>query len=293
MHGVDDCTLGGVVRAAARRLEAAGLSAADARVDARVLARHAFALDEAGFILRELDPAPAGGLGRFTSLVARRATHEPVAYILGRREFFGRDFEVTPAVLIPRPETELIVELALARVPDRQAPLAIVDVGTGSGCLAITLALEFPRARVVATDVSPDALEVARRNAARHGVESRTEFRLASLLQDVARADLVVSNPPYVPIDQRQRLPADVRDFEPATAVFAGPDGLEVIRSLAVQAAAVLPRQTGWLVFEFGWGQAPGVRALIEGMTAYADLAIAQDLQGIPRTACVRRAAAG
>ena len=291
MAPLDDRTLGGVLRAATTRLEAAGFSPADARVDARVLARHAFGLDEAGLIVRELDGPPTNGFARYVSLVARRASHEPVAYILGSREFYGREFEVTPAVLIPRPETELIVELALARFPDRRAPLEIVDVGTGSGCLAVTLALEFERALVVATDVSAEALEVASRNARRHGVASRVAFHQVSLVTSADKADLVVSNPPYVPIGQRHALPADVRDFEPHVALFSGADGLAIIRSLVrhVADAGVLARGTGWLLFEIGVGQADAVRRLLDEDGRYEDVTLADDLQGIPRTACARR----
>jgi release factor glutamine methyltransferase len=292
MPSPDDRTLGGVLRSAAARLEAAGFTPADARVDARLLARHAFRLDEAALIVRELDAPPTDGFARFVGLVARRASHEPVAYILGSREFYGREFEVTPAVLIPRPETELIVELALARFPDRRAPLEIVDVGTGSGCLAVTLALEFEATLVVATDVSAGALEVARRNARRHGVAHRVAFHQVSLVAGVDQVDLVVSNPPYIPVGQRQTLPSDVRDFEPHLALFSGADGLGVIRSLVrhVADAGVLARGTGWLLFEVGVGQADAVRRLLHEDGRYEDISLADDLQGIPRTACARRA---
>jgi release factor glutamine methyltransferase len=276
---------------ATARLAASGLGGVDARMDARVMARHAFGLDDTGLILREPDAPPPDALARYWGAVARRAAFEPVAYITGHREFYGRDFLVSPAVLVPRPETELIVELALARFPDRQAGIEIVDVGTGSGCLAVTLACEFPRARLVATDVSLDAIEVARRNAARHGVADRVAFHHASLVAGADQADLIVSNPPYVAVGQRPSLPPDVRDHEPAIALFAGEDGLDVIRALIARVGecGALRRGSGWLVFEIGHGQAPEVTRLLRADGRYDDVTVANDLQGIPRTACARR----
>jgi release factor glutamine methyltransferase len=284
-HGIS--TVGGAMRDAAVRLEAAGLSADEARIDARVLARHAFGLDEAGLILREIETAPPDALTSYESMIARRATREPVAYILGGREFYGRDFEVTPAVLIPRPETELIVELALARFRDRSAPLEMADVGTGSGCLAVTLACELPSARVFATDVSLDAITVARRNATRHGVADRVVFLHASLVPPVQQVDMVVSNPPYVPSVDRETLQADVRDHEPALALFGGQDGLDVLRGLVTEAAGVL-RESGWLIVEFGFGQAEAVQQWLDEDGRYTDITIANDLQGIARVVCAR-----
>jgi release factor glutamine methyltransferase len=285
-------TIADAIGLAAARLAAAGIDPAEARIDARVLARHSFGLDEAGLIVHEPDEPPAEGLTRLQGAIARRALREPIAYITGHREFYGRDFLVSPAVLIPRPETELIVDLALARFPDRSAELEIVDVGTGSGCLAVTLACEFPRARLVATDVSPEAVEVARRNAAIHGVAGRVAFHLVSLVTSADQADLIVSNPPYVAIDQRRLLPADVRDYEPAIALFAARDGLEVIRALVshVCDCGALRRGSGWLIFEFGYGQVQAVRRLLAEDPRYTDVSITNDLQGIPRTACARRA---
>ena len=273
------------------RLVAAGLDGVAARIDARVLARHAFGLDEAGLIVHEPDAPPAGPLVRFLEAVARRTAREPVAYITGHREFYGRDFLVSPAVLIPRPETELVVELALARFADRHVEIGIVDVGTGSGCLAVTLACEFPRARLVATDVSLDALDVARRNAARHEVADRVAFHHVPLVTSADQADLIVSNPPYVPTANRDGLPPDVRDFEPPAALFAGPDGLDVIGALVSHAAdsGALRRKSGWLIFEFGCGQVNAVQRLLDEDPRYTEVSVTSDLQGIPRVACARR----
>ena len=250
------------------------------------------------------DPAPASLAAPFTALVARRELREPVSEILGRREFWGLEFEVTADVLTPRPETEIIVEEAIARATGGQAPIGpgtshpasglarpavrIADVGTGSGCLAIALAREFPRSTVVATDLSSAALAVARRNAARHGVLERIDFRLTSLLDGVTPTfDLVVSNPPYIPTGDIVSLPPEVRDHEPREALDGGKDGLDAARELMKGAGGVLARG-GWLIVEFGFGQEDGVRAAV----AEANLelvAIRPDLQGIPRTVVARR----
>ena len=200
---------------------------------------------------------------------------------------------MSPAVLIPRPDTELIVELALERFPDRNAEIEIVDVGTGCGCLAVTLACEFPRARLVATDVSLDALEVARQNAVRHAVANRIAFHHVSLVTSADQADLIVSNLPYVAFEQRPAMAADVRDYEPAVALFAPDGGLGLIRALVshVADAGALRRGSGWLVFEFGFGQEDAVRQLLDEDGRYTDVSLTSDLQGIPRTACARRSA--
>lgn len=294
MHDTDTQaprTLAEAMARAAARLVSAGRNAASARVDARVLARHAFGLDEAGLILREPEAPRADALGHYQALVDRRSRHEPVAYILGTREFYGRDFAVGPGVLIPRPETELLVDLALAKVPDPAAGVEIVDVGTGSGCVAVTLACELPRARIVATDVSGDALAIARENAAAQGVANRVVFQQVDLVPQVDQVDLVVSNPPYVPSRHRPGLSPDVRDFEPGVALFGGADGLDLIRALVGASANVLRRDTGWLLFEFGYGQDEEVQQLLEADRRYADVTLTHDLQGIPRVASARRRA--
>jgi release factor glutamine methyltransferase len=179
--------------AAAARLHAAGLGLDDARRDAVLLARTALGWDAAAWLVRQHDPAPAAFSDRFESMLARRVLREPMAHIIGEREFYGRTFIVSPDVLVPRPETEFVVEAALAG----QAPGTVVDIGTGSGCLAVTLALEWAGARIVATDISESALRMAHRNAERHGVAQRIEFRPGALLAGFSGiADLIVSNPP-------------------------------------------------------------------------------------------------
>lgn len=287
------------VDAARDRLIASGIAPADAAIDARVLAAEALGLDRTALVVAGGDPVPAGGLRRLEQFVARRARREPVAYILGRREFFGRDFAVSPAVLVPRPETELIVQAALARFA-RDAAIEILDVGTGSGCLAVTLACEFPRARVAATDVSAEALEVARENARRHGVLHRIALQQVSLAAGAESIDLLVSNPPYVATTARDSLASDVRDYEPWIALFAGADGLEIVRALVGEAAKVLatPGRSpwspggGWLLMECGAGQAGRVERMLEATGLFEEIATVADLQGIPRTVTARRNAA-
>ena len=270
------------VTEAAGRLAAAGIDARDAAFDAEVLARWALGWDRATYLARWREPAPPGFEDRFGPLVARRRGREPVARITGRREFWGLDFEITPAVLVPRPESELLVETALARLGDRAARWAVADVGTGSGCLAVALARELPRARVTATDISPEALAAARRNAARHGAEDRVAFHRADLLDGLPGPyDLIVSNPPYVPDAVIDTLTPEVSRHEPAAALQGGPDGLTTVRRL-VAAAADRLRPGGWLVLEIGAGQS-GDAAVIAQRAGMRVVDVRPDLQGIPR----------
>ena len=201
---------------------------------------------------------------------------EPIQYITGVQEFFGLRFEVTPDVLIPRPETEHLVEAVLERI---SAEARIVDVGTGSGAIAIALAHALPRSLVTAVDLYPAALDVARRNAQRHGVSDRMTFLQSDLLEAVGRAefDVVVSNPPY--IAEGEVLEPQVADYEPRSALYSGPTGLEVYERLIPQARRVLKPQ-GWLMMEIGYGQQPAVAALLGGWDV---LTFVPDLRGIPR----------
>ena len=274
------------ITAARRQLEAAGIRAEAAALDADVLARHVLGWDRAQLLSRNRDAAPAAFTERYQPLIARRARREPVALITGSREFWGRDFEVTRDTLVPRPETELIVEEALQRLPDRAA--TIIDVGTGTGCLAVTLAAERTRDRVVATDISHEALLVARANAKRHHVEDRVAFvrtDLASGLQ--MKADLVVSNPPYVPDIDVARLPTDVARYEPATALFGGPDGLRLIDRLLATLTPLLAPHAAFIV-EFGYGQDDHVSAAA-AREGWQVVRLLSDLQGIARTAVLER----
>ncbi len=260
-------------------LVAAGIKPDDAALDVDVLARHVLGWSRATLLVSGRDPVPAGFEERFTAALTRRAAHEPVAYITGVREFWTREFEVDRGVLIPRPETELIVEAVIER--DHKRP-RILDVGTGSGCLAVTLAAELPDAQVVATDVSAEAIAVARRNAQRHGVSARVLFVLTNLLDNLPGGfNVVVSNPPY--IARASELPPDVIQYEPHTALYGGEDGLEAIRVLIQDARAHLA-DGGLFVVEFGFGQADEVRALAEN-AGWKSIEIRKDLQGIERTA--------
>jgi release factor glutamine methyltransferase len=264
------------------RLEAAGLSPADAAFDAEVLARHALGWDRAALIARGREPEPPGFAAAFETLLQRRGRREPVAQIVGCREFWGLEFEVTRDVLTPRPETELIIEEALAAARDIAVRRA-VDVGTGSGCLAVTIAHEMPAARVVALDISHAALLVARRNALRHRVSDRIHFVQSDLLAGLAvEADLIVCNPPYMAGAERSMLQPEVSEYEPLRALSGGATGLEVMARLLHTASASLA-PSGRLVVEFGFGQSEGVAALA-ARTGWSVVRVRQDLQGIPRT---------
>lgn len=281
------------------RFVRAGIREELAGLDAEVLARSVLGWDRARFLADRHEDAPGRFAPAYERLVARRERREPVPYITGVQEFWGLSFEVTPDVLIPRPETELILEEAFRCLGEPggaaaggtpgPAPLEIVDVGTGSGCLAVALARHYPRARVIATDVSGTALAVARRNAARHGVADRVRFVETSFLAGVRTTPaMIVSNPPYVPSTALPGLTPEVRDFEPHVAVFGGPDGLEGLRELLAQAASTLA-PGGWLIVEFGYGQEDAVADLVARIPSCVLTKIRQDFQGIPRTAVVRR----
>ncbi len=214
-----------------------------------------------------------------------------MAYILGTQEFWGLGFSVTPSVLIPRPETEIIVESALELLPEA-SPLQVADIGTGSGCLAIALAHERAGAQVVAVDISGAALEVAAANAIGHGVAGRITFVVSDLLDspllDGRTFDLIVANPPYVAEADRSTLPPEVREHEPAAALFGGGDGLTVIRRLTAQSVTRL-NPGGYLIFEIGIGQDQAVRTLISETSGLTIVDLRKDLQGIPRTVVARR----
>ena len=284
-------TLGDWVAASRRRLISAGVDPHDAALDVEVLARHALGWSRARWLSRLRDPAPPE-LDQAGPLVARRRRREPVAQIIGSREFWGLDFEVTSDVLTPRPETELLVEAALTRLDDRAAVWSLADVGTGSGCLAVALSHELPRARLAATDISAAALRVARRNAARHGAAGRIAFHETPFLEGLdGPYDLIVSNPPYITDHEMATLPLEVGRHEPGTALRGGRDGLDPARAIAPAAAARL-RPGGWLLLEIGVDQGTeiGVIAIAAGLDL---IEIARDLRGVPRVAVMRARAEG
>jgi len=269
-------------------LASAGINPNRAAFDAEVLARHALGWDRARYLAECRGNPPPGFAVRFDTLVSRRRRLEPIAYIVGTREFWSLEFEVTPDVLIPRPESELIVEEALAIASD-EPPRTVIDVGTGSGCLAVVLAREWPRARVIATDMSPAALAVARGNARRHGVDARVRLVQTDLLEGLTlEADLIVANPPYVASGDAPALHPEVRDHEPAVALYGGPDGLDVVSRLASRAARCL-HASGNLICEFGLGQEGEVLDRFE-REGWAIERVRPDLQGIPRVLVARRA---
>jgi release factor glutamine methyltransferase len=240
----------------------------------------------------------------FFALIARRVSGEPTQYLTGKQEFWGLEFEVTPAVLIPRPETEHVIEVALDRLAVREIRagrrqttsgegLLIADVGTGSGCIAVSLAKDLPNAKFVATDVSRAALEVARRNATRHGVADRIEFVEASLLEGGGeqasghRFELVVSNPPYIGRREKPALAPEVRDHEPELALYGGEEGYELYGGLIAQAAAQL-KAGGILVLELGHDSLPAVQPLLDEST-WTRIGVTNDLAGIPRVIAAER----
>lgn len=240
---------------------------------------------------RELTPEEQT---RYESALAERARGVPAQYITGHQEFWGMDLIVSPGVLIPRPETEHVIEtvLELAQASElrQEHPprtMRIVDVGTGSGCIALALAKEFPHAEIHATDISSVALEIARANAARHQSDKRIRFHQADLLEglNLAGLDFVVSNPPYVGESEEDQVQLEVRKFEPRTAVFAGPTGLEIITRLIPQARKAL-RPGGWLILEISGTIAGRVQQLL---AEWDDVRMIPDLQSIPRVAVARK----
>jgi release factor glutamine methyltransferase len=283
-------TLHQVVTRARGELQHAGISLSTAALDAELLARHVLQWDRATWLTRRDDPATADFETRYAAVMARRVAREPIAYIRGVQEFWGHEFHVTPAVLIPRPDTELIVEAAGGFLRG-QPEARVVDIGTGSGCIAISLALEHPLAEIYATDISSDALAVARENASRLGVD-RLHFRRGRYLADTPRpVDLIVTNPPYVAASERVALAPEVREHEPAAALFGGEDGLQDIRAiLDASSAALAPG--GWLIIEVGYNHGDRLRAEADRAAGLELVDFRTDLQGVPRAAIIRRAAA-
>jgi release factor glutamine methyltransferase len=270
------------------------------RMNAELLIMFTLDCDRAYLYAHPERELTADEIQRYDAAITRRATGVPAQYITGHQEFWGLDLIVSPAVLIPRPETEHIVEtvLELVRLGDADesqqqragapAPhVRIVDVGTGSGSIALALAKELPTAEIDATDISAEALEVARANAARHELSARIRFHQTDLLDALQRGefDFVISNPPYVGQSEEDQVQLEVRKFEPKNAVFAGPTGLEVIERLIPQARDAL-RSGGWLVFEISGTIADGVQRLLTGWT---NVKITNDLQGIARVARARK----
>ena len=268
--------------------EIARAGIAEARFEAELLLRHALGCSRESLLARLQEPVPAEATGHFFQLVERRRGRVPVQYIIGTQEFHGLSFRVTPAVLIPRPETEGVVEQTVLELKTERAP-RIADIGCGSGCISIALAQTLEDAELVAIDRSKAALAIARENALRHGVAARVEFVEGDLLEPVADADLdaVVSNPPYIPDEELAALEPEVTEHEPRSALSGGADGLNVIRRLVPQAHRAL-RPGGVLVMEIGHGQSQAVEALLREAAMEEERVVA-DLAGIPRVVIARK----
>ena len=263
-------------------------SAENAPYEAEELLARATARPRVWFLGRRAEPADASSRAAFETLVARRAAGEPLQYLLGEWEFLGRTFYVDSRALIPRLETEGVVEAARAAAPGARA---LADLGTGSGILAVTLALERPEARVLAIDRSPAALALAAANARRHGVSERVTTVASDWLSAFAPRplfDLAVANPPYVAVADAPHLAKTVSDFEPPLALYGGNDGLEPMRAL-LAGLAVFLRPGAPFVFELGYGQARDVSALVEASGTFRLVDIRLDVAGIPRTATALR----
>lgn len=287
-------TIGALRQDGAARLAAAGID--DAALEAEVLLRHALGLgaDRARFVAMLADAANAAIAERFAALVARRVAREPTAYIIGGREFYGLGFACAPVALIPRPETEMLVDEALAwlrRLPAVR-PL-VVDVGTGTGALAVAIAANAAAARVLAIDVSAGALALARGNARRHGVAARCGFARGDLLTPLrAHADVIVANLPYVREGDVPALAPEIREHEPRGALVAGPRGTEVIEGLIAQAPAALARRS-LLLCECGDGQGEQLRAAAQGALPGARIEVRRDLAGLDRMLRIECGATG
>ena len=259
-----------------------------ARRDAETLLLYLMRCERAALLVRWKEVLNAEEAASYVALIERRLAGEPIQYITGETEFYGLPFHVTSEVLIPRPETEHLVEKALELAVRFQAP-RIVDVGAGSGAIAISLAWKLPRAAITAIDLSSPALAIASQNAARNGVSGRIRFLRGDLLGTVneEQFEIVVSNPPYVPTSDRASLAVEVREYEPALALFAGGDGLDIFRRLIPGAFAVLT-YGGFLALEIGFGQEHAIARLLMD-AGFEGIEFIPDLQKIPRLACARR----
>lgn len=284
-------TLRQKIGAAQARLVAAGIQEGEAGRDAVLLARHVLDWDRATLYANYHDPATDDFIARFDPIIERRARREPVAYIRGVQEFWTRDFVVNRSVLIPRPETELIIEEFLNRLPADapSRPHRVADIGTGSGCIAVTVAAERPQCEVIATDISEAALSVAHLNAGRFDVSNRIAFReSAYLIGAEGPFDFILSNPPYVTEREYQNLAPEVREYEPASALVAGEDGFRDIQQIVDLGTAFLA-PGGTMLIEIGYDQADAVVELLDSFPALRLVGVSNDLQCIPRVAVIER----
>jgi release factor glutamine methyltransferase len=263
--------------------------ASSPRLDCELLLMRLLAVDRVHFFSHPEHEITEEQAAAFERLVVRRKGGEPVSYIIGEKEFWSLRFAVTPAVLIPRPETECLLEEALHLYPSPGEGLSICDIGTGSGIIAIVLAKELPLARIVATDLSAEALSVARRNATFHGVSGRVEFRQADVFADIAGDfDIICSNPPYIADDRYEMLPEGIRNFEPRGALAAGADGLDIYRKMVEEAKKHL-KKGGRLFFEISEEQRNQVTALLREAGVYTDIRCRSDYGGMDRVLSARK----
>lgn len=261
-----------------------------AYLDAEILMRHALGCKREELFLLSNEILDQEKIDYFMNLIERRKKREPVAYITEKKEFFSREFIVSQEVMIPRPETETLVERVIDIIRLNNIK-NMLDIGTGSGIIAITLSLNFPELKICATDISDDALNVARKNAIMHGVESRIEFVKSDLfdgLDPEKKFDLIVSNPPYIPSRDIPLLDPEIRDYEPRVAIDGGLDGLDVIRRIARDSHNYM-QKGGFLVMEVGEGQGPSVLEILRGSN-YSDCMIFKDLSGKERCIVSRKA---
>lgn len=273
-------TIGSLVKWATDDFRARGIE--NPRLDAEVIVAHALGIDRTRVIIESLRPLEGAELAELRALIKRRRAHEPIAYLRGFREFYGLEFKVDPRVLIPRPDTEALVECALQRSAHVSLSMRALDLCTGSGCVAIALARQRPTSRVLASDVSPDALTVARENAYRLGAYN-VAFVLSDLFAEVPpqRFDVITANPPYIASEEIATLMADVRDFEPRLALDGGPDGLDLVRRILDGAPPFLEAD-GVLALEIGQGEAEATAALFSERS-YREVRIDRDYAKIER----------
>jgi release factor glutamine methyltransferase len=295
----------GALKEGIARLRDAGISSFT--LTAEVLLMHATERDRTWLFAHPDQILDAPAAQKYFAMIDRRVAGEPTQYITGKQEFWGLEFQVAPGILIPRPETEHVMEVVLARLGERglkihmdtgapRETIYVADVGTGSGCLAVALAYELPHAKVFATDISTAALEVAKRNAERNDVADRVTFLEGDLLKPFLAEsnalpkafDVIVSNPPYIGREEEMTLQREVREHEPHSALFAGATGLELYGPLVEQAAALL-KDRGILALELGHDSADYVRGLFDGQSGWTNVAVTLDLAGIPRVLAAQR----
>jgi len=277
---------------AANLLSTAGIT--NARFDAEVLLAHFIRKDRAWLITHRDDTLNDEDRRDFDEAIQRRTRRKPLQYIIGNQEFWGLEFRVTPDVLIPRPETEFIIEATLAIMQKRNQPARIIDLCTGSGCIAVSLAKELTSAHVIATDASKKALAVARENARNHGVTDRIRYLEGDLFEPLeeldirGQIDIIVTNPPYVRSGDLTALQPEVRDHEPALALFAGSEGTEIAAKIISNAPEYL-KKNGALIMEMGLGQAEALKLMFEATNEYAKPEILKDLAGIDRVIVAKK----